>query len=304
VDDGSTDNSLSVIKKYGDKIKWVHHENVGPSASRNQGFQMSKGKYIQFIDADDYISSTKISEQVDFLEISGKDIVYSDWCRQIYNVDNTVNSSHYITHQTNEDIEDMIYYILKNNTIHCGSCLCKREAIEKISGFDETLRIAEDYDFFVRLAFSGARFSYMEGCHYFYRVYNSITASHGQGIKYPNSVKYALDKMSLYLVEHGLLTHKYCHAMAYKYFIVAKMYLALGDFKESNLCYEISNNLLGKQKIRFDENTKFDKLYNLLGWKITSAIIYPLYAFKISINKVKSLVYIVLPIVKARKYKS
>ncbi|WP_103669792.1 glycosyltransferase [Pseudanabaena sp. BC1403] len=281
IDDGSTDASLSIIKKYGNKIRLASYPNSGPSASRNRGFQISKGHYIQFIDSDDYISPVKIKEQIEFLKVSGKDLVYSDWCHQVYNDDNSIKSLNYIT---NQSADDMTYYVISNNTIHIGSCLYKREVIERMSGFDESLRIAEDYDFFIRLAFSGAKFSYMEGCNYFYRIYNSITASHGQGIKYPNSVKFLLDKISFCLKEKELWNSKYHDVLACKYFFVAKSYAMLGAFKEANTCYKTSNDLSGNQKFRPDGNSKFENTYNLLGWKATIVL---MYAFQFISNRLR-----------------
>ena len=68
VDDGSTDGSLDIIKSYGNKIIWETGKNKGGNHARNRGFVLSKGAYIQFLDADDYILPEKIARQVDFLE--------------------------------------------------------------------------------------------------------------------------------------------------------------------------------------------------------------------------------------------
>ena len=58
IDDGSTDNSLKILRKYekkDDRITVIHQENMGQSIARNQGFRISAGEYIHFIDADDYL---------------------------------------------------------------------------------------------------------------------------------------------------------------------------------------------------------------------------------------------------------
>ena len=145
VDDGSTDNSLSIIKKYGDKVRWVSYENGGVSTARNKGIQLSQGEFIQFIDADDYISPLKIEEQLRMLKASNVDVVYSDWCNQYHELDGSIKLADYKTHQPTDDI---LYYSLAYNKIHIGSCLYKCEVLEKVLGFDESLEIAEDYDFF------------------------------------------------------------------------------------------------------------------------------------------------------------
>ena len=64
VDDGSTDNSGKIADKYkkiDDRIKVIHKNNGGLSDARNKGIRMASGKYISFIDSDDYIAEDMIS---------------------------------------------------------------------------------------------------------------------------------------------------------------------------------------------------------------------------------------------------
>lgn len=277
VDDGSSDNSLSIIKKYGDKIRWASYQNGGASTARNRGIQLSQGDFIQFIDADDYISSVKIEQQIKLLETLNVDVIYGDWCNQYHKLDGSIELADYKTHQPTDD---MLYYILAHNNIHTGSCLYKREVFEKVSGFDESLKIAEDYDFFVRLAVANARFAHQPGCHYFYRIHSPSTTSHGRGTEYPNFSQLALDKASFSLAKEGLLTKNsnYRHALANSYFLTAKHYLTLGELTKANICYVKCKGLSDNQGFKPDGNSKFGKMYNLLGWELVSRLTYMLYA--------------------------
>lgn len=59
VDDGSTDSSPILCDKYGkqlNKVKVLHKSNGGLSSARNAGLELAKGKYIFWLDSDDYIS--------------------------------------------------------------------------------------------------------------------------------------------------------------------------------------------------------------------------------------------------------
>ena len=82
VDDGSTDGSLKILKKYADKderIKIIEQENQGLSVSRNNALKIAQGDYIVFIDADDFIISSALEkiyqrmqlDQLDMLSYSG-----------------------------------------------------------------------------------------------------------------------------------------------------------------------------------------------------------------------------------------
>jgi hypothetical protein len=53
VDDGSTDNTVAVLRSYGDRIKVFQQENGGPGAARNRGLQEAQGEYVAFLDSDD-----------------------------------------------------------------------------------------------------------------------------------------------------------------------------------------------------------------------------------------------------------
>lgn len=65
INDGSTDNSGTIADEYAKKdkrIKVIHQENSGPSVARNKGIEIATGKYIGFVDIDDYIEPTMYEE--------------------------------------------------------------------------------------------------------------------------------------------------------------------------------------------------------------------------------------------------
>jgi len=64
VDDGSTDGTAEVLKKYGARIKSVRQENAGPGAARNRGVALSTGALIAFQDADDVWLPEKLERQL------------------------------------------------------------------------------------------------------------------------------------------------------------------------------------------------------------------------------------------------
>jgi glycosyltransferase involved in cell wall biosynthesis len=69
VDDGSTDDSINIIRSIRDKrVQIVNQKNSGTSAARNSAYKLSKGKYVQYLDSDDFLSADKISNQVKILE--------------------------------------------------------------------------------------------------------------------------------------------------------------------------------------------------------------------------------------------
>ena len=69
VDDGSTDNSVELIKARTEgNIILYEQQNAGPSVARNKGLELSHGKYCAYLDADDYWEDGFIEKTVSFLE--------------------------------------------------------------------------------------------------------------------------------------------------------------------------------------------------------------------------------------------
>ena len=79
VNDGSTDNSLSICRYYAQETGWilVNQENSGLSAARNAGINQSTGEYIAFLDSDDWIAPDFIQNMIESVEKYDADIVES-----------------------------------------------------------------------------------------------------------------------------------------------------------------------------------------------------------------------------------
>ncbi|KRN28354.1 glycosyltransferase WchA [Lactobacillus selangorensis] len=82
VDDGSTDSSLRICQNWArrdNRIRVVHQDNLGVAIARNTGIQVSKGSYIIFVDADDWVSSSLISENIKEIQNKNSDVIYYDY---------------------------------------------------------------------------------------------------------------------------------------------------------------------------------------------------------------------------------
>lgn len=78
INDGSTDKSLHILEDYSSKfnnIKIIDQENSGQSVARNKGLENAKGKYIYFLDSDDYILPDTLKKLIKKLEMNNLDII-------------------------------------------------------------------------------------------------------------------------------------------------------------------------------------------------------------------------------------
>jgi glycosyltransferase involved in cell wall biosynthesis len=68
VDDGSTDNTHTLLEPYLDRIMYRFQENRGESIARNEGIRIAQGEYITFLDSDDWWMPSKLERQVPLME--------------------------------------------------------------------------------------------------------------------------------------------------------------------------------------------------------------------------------------------
>jgi glycosyltransferase involved in cell wall biosynthesis len=151
IDDGSTDNTKEIVKALDDRrIKYFYQKNQGKSQARNHGIFRSGGKFISFLDADDFYYKTKLKCLLDFLNKNPHvGCVAGGVCRISENGQIIFKKKH----QDNKliTIKDLLF----GNSINICSTLIRSDYIRKIKGFDIRLKRGEDWDFHYRLALSG-----------------------------------------------------------------------------------------------------------------------------------------------------
>ncbi|MGM9741748.1 MAG: glycosyltransferase family 2 protein [Candidatus Cryptobacteroides sp.] len=160
VDDGSTDDSLKICKRYESadcRIKCFHKENGGLSSARNYGLDRAIGRYIYFIDSDDYLLGTDaISKSVLFLEENQLDILRFDYVTVDANGSFLKQGpTHCKKHLRGIvfDSEIMVEEAIKGEWFSC-LFMIRKEVIKDLR-FDENRSYQEDIDYFARLFASG-----------------------------------------------------------------------------------------------------------------------------------------------------
>jgi len=183
IDDGSTDNSLEIIKSFGDQIHWETGENRGAPLARNRGIELAQGEYVKFLDADDFLLPDCLEKQVSQstqLLPNYKAIVYGDaiW------VDQHNQPVPNYPLRSRQPEEDAIAHILANSPL--TSCpLHKRKYLLEVGGFDPSLPRGQEYDLHLRLVLAGVEFVHYSGAVYKYREYvdNSRLSQRGYSSK-------------------------------------------------------------------------------------------------------------------------
>ena len=164
VDDGSTDDTLSVLERYKDRIKLITQKNQGAPAARNRGFLESTGKYIKFLDSDDILEPGFLTAQYNHLEKTGADVSYGD-CKYLGDLKDPRSGQIIKASLT----QDPLKSLLNDWWIPPFGYLFKSEAVAGIA-WDKDYRCLQDFDFILRVAISGAKFVYLPGIMGKYRI--------------------------------------------------------------------------------------------------------------------------------------
>lgn len=161
IDDGSTDNTLNIIdtlKKNEENIRVIRQKNCGVSHARNTGIKNSTGKYIFFIDADDWIDNETIETLVKIIKKENVDIVKCNFVREKENkrIDNNILILENICNTSipKSKYIDKLYPQLSNTNFFnvVWGQLINKDIIKEL--FDEQMAFGEDYLFNIQLYYN------------------------------------------------------------------------------------------------------------------------------------------------------
>lgn len=181
VDDGSTDNTASIIKIYVStdiRIRYFYQVNGKQGKARNLALTKANGFYLAFLDADDLWLPEKLSVQIEQIYKHDVDLVFSD--SYIFN-DNALNN---LSQKMN--VLDAILYdknsiqlFLEINKVPILTVLVKREKVLNVGGFSENLDIqnVEDYHLWLKLLMTNCMFYSSGRILAKYRIHNTSATS-------------------------------------------------------------------------------------------------------------------------------
>lgn len=187
VDDGSTDDTKSVLQPYieSGKIRYIYQENQGPGAARNRGIQEARGEYIAFLDSDDEWMPERLERSLLFLKKNSYDWVCSAFCRKVRGAGQVE-----IRRLDERSLADngCDIFLLKNGVfyfssvnIHMNTILAKKECFERVGLFNEQFRNGEDWDMWLRFEEGGLKGGYLDEPLAYYMIRKEGITKSGQG---------------------------------------------------------------------------------------------------------------------------
>ena len=172
INDGSTDNTLEMIKDY--NIKIINQKNSGVSSARNKGLEIATGDYITFIDSDDYVEKDYIESIIKIIDEYNYDIIETPLLFEA-NIKNKVTfyTEYKIENERKSLNFDHEYF--DNELRYVIGVFYKKSVINNII-FDEKVRCYEDNMFNLRIKLNSKSYYFYPKCFYHYVQYlNSLS---------------------------------------------------------------------------------------------------------------------------------
>jgi len=180
VDDGSTDHTLEVVRRYESKqVRVVTQQNQGAAAARNAAFAHCHGDYIQWLDADDLLGVDKIRMQLEIAERSSDPeiLLSSAWAHFMYRV----QAADFKTTQLWQDLPPVNWMLTKwshNLHMQTATWLVSRELTESAGPWNTKLLGDDDGEYFSRVVLRSRGIRFVPDARVYYRVVGTNRLSH------------------------------------------------------------------------------------------------------------------------------
>jgi glycosyltransferase involved in cell wall biosynthesis len=162
VNDGSKDNTLEILRGFGDRIRIIDQKNAGPPAARNAGLAAARGKYIAFVDADDIWVQGKLRAQAEHLDAHSEvAAVFTKWHVWPAEADGSfVQPADICAQHVDGEIDAarsgwLYARLLFDCELLTSSVMVRAAVVQKIGGYDLGLFNGDDYDYWLRISREG-----------------------------------------------------------------------------------------------------------------------------------------------------
>jgi glycosyltransferase involved in cell wall biosynthesis len=180
VDDGSSDGTMAIAQRFeSDCVRVVTQKNQGAAAARNKAFSLSRGDYIQWLDADDLLAPDKITRQTEALNQcrSARTLLSSEWGRFLYRS----HRAKFVPTALWSDLSPIEWLLRKmsqNLHMQTATWLVSHELTEAAGPWDTRLLGDDDGEYFCRVLLKSDGIRFVPGAKVYYRASGSSSLSY------------------------------------------------------------------------------------------------------------------------------
>lgn len=149
VDDGSLDGTVGILDTYADRCSFVSQPHAGPGAARNRAIRMSGSRFVAFLDADDEWMPHKLERQVALLKKDTDLGLVCSLCA-VYESGKQSGSSLCVPGVASSG--KLFPHLTRNCFVFTPTVVVRRRCLEEVGLFNESLRVSEDFNLWLRIA--------------------------------------------------------------------------------------------------------------------------------------------------------
>ena len=212
VDDGSTNESLAVLKEFGGAIRIVSGTNRGVNSARNTILEMAHGEWVQYIDADDYLRPEKIAAQLrEAAPLDRADVIYSPVLIECWRDGAPMP----LEEEPINPALDVYSQFFTWQLPQTSGALWRKTVLESIGGWDAKSRAAmcDEHDCYLRALRQSARFIFAPTANAVYRIWSENTRCRANAAPIIASRTALCESLRAWLRERGLWTDAHRRAM-------------------------------------------------------------------------------------------
>jgi len=255
INDGSPDTTAleGALTPYRERIRYLKQANRGASAARNAGLNAAQGELVAFLDADDLWLPNYLEEQLRFIREQHFDFVCAD--ATVFDDASVDHKTYMEALMPNAPAAGSVTFlglVGAEQSLITSGILSRRAPILEVGSFDETLRNAQDYDLWLRLAHHGVRMGYQRLVLLRYRRHQDSLS--GSAINIHRRELRVFDKIeqsyALTPGERAEIMPAIEARRALLEFEIGKLYLVQGDFSQARECISRANHIRPSWKKR------------------------------------------------------
>ena len=265
IDDGSIDESAKIVERDFPYVRLIKTKNQGASRTRNLGTSESRGKFIQYLDADDLLAPGKLRAQLEILESSRADVAYGSWQVLINKPDGRcLQAGAHKRKMQHPEIE-----LFTDFWYPPAVYLFRRSIVEKVGGWNEKLPVIQDARFALDCALRDGKFIYCEGIMAYYRVHSANSLSRRDSLAFTRDCLENAVEVESWWLGHGGINEERKAALLQVY-----DYIAWTSFKKDESTFTYAYSALNRLQPGFIPfRNKFLRLiYKRKGYRAAASL--------------------------------
>lgn len=204
VDDGSTDGTLDILLSYGSQIRLETGPNRGGNVTRNRLLSLSRGSWVQYLDADDYLESDKISRHVQSLtQDASADVLYGEVTIEQIDAQGSLQTDV----ETIPGTDDVWRLLIEWSLPQTGGAFWKKEALFDVGGWKIDQVVCQEHELYLRLLKAGKKFRRDSGGAV-YRIWSEETVCRRDPLLTMRSKLDVISQVETWLSQTGMLTNE------------------------------------------------------------------------------------------------